>query len=324
MKFMLILKSTKDSEAGKMPSEATINAMVKYNQDQAKAGVLVDAAGLWPSSKGARLKISADGKKTVTDGPFTESKELVAGYWIINVKSLAEAIEWAKRAPGNRRAGNGNRSPRIYRVRIIRTAHLKLHQVGVAAAPTLHSRGSNAKLIYAINLTLDGCCDHRKGTADEKILEHYTQQLGGMDALAYGRKTYELMFPYWPEVLNDPTSSRPELDYAKVFTAKKRVVFSRTLTNAEPGTQIISSHLREEVLKLKQEPGGDILLGGVDVASQLIALGLVDEFRIVILPIIAGEGRRLLDTTTLAEKMKLKLIDTKTFGAGFVALRYAK
>lgn len=99
MKFMLILKSTKDSEAGKMPSEATINAMVKYNQEQAKAGVLIDAAGLWPSSKGARVKISPEGKKTVTDGPFTESKELVAGYWIIEVKSLAEAVEWARRAP---------------------------------------------------------------------------------------------------------------------------------------------------------------------------------------------------------------------------------
>jgi hypothetical protein len=99
MKFMLILKSTKDSEAGKMPSEETINTMIKYNQDQAAAGVLVDAAGLWPSSKGARVKNSTDGKKTVIDGPFTESKELVAGYWLINVKSLAEAIEWAKRAP---------------------------------------------------------------------------------------------------------------------------------------------------------------------------------------------------------------------------------
>jgi hypothetical protein len=101
MKFMLILKSTKDSEAGKMPSEETINAMVKYNQEQAKAGVLIDAAGLWPSSKGARIRISTGGKKTVTDGPFTESKELVAGYWIIDVKSIEEAIEWAKRAPAS-------------------------------------------------------------------------------------------------------------------------------------------------------------------------------------------------------------------------------
>jgi hypothetical protein len=99
MKFMLILKSTKDSEAGKMPSEETINAMVKYNQEQAAAGVLVDAAGLYPSSTGARVNVAADGKKTVVDGPFTESKELVAGYWLIKVKSVEEAIEWAKRTP---------------------------------------------------------------------------------------------------------------------------------------------------------------------------------------------------------------------------------
>jgi len=99
MKFMLILKSSKDSEAGKMPSEESIAAMVKYNQEQAKAGILVDAAGLYPSSKGARVRFAAGGKKTVTDGPFTESKELVGGYWIIQVKSLKEAIEWAKRSP---------------------------------------------------------------------------------------------------------------------------------------------------------------------------------------------------------------------------------
>jgi hypothetical protein len=99
MKFMLILKATKDSEAGKMPTEETINAMVKFNQEQAAAGVLVDAAGLYPSSTGARVHVAADGKKTVIDGPFTESKELVAGYWLIKVKSLEEAVEWAKRTP---------------------------------------------------------------------------------------------------------------------------------------------------------------------------------------------------------------------------------
>jgi hypothetical protein len=99
MKFMLILKSSKDFEAGKMPSEESIAAMVKYNQEQAKAGILLDAAGLYPSSKGARVRFAAGGKKTVIDGPFTESKELVAGYWIIQAKSLEEAIEWAKRSP---------------------------------------------------------------------------------------------------------------------------------------------------------------------------------------------------------------------------------
>jgi hypothetical protein len=98
MKFMLIVKASKDSEAGVMPSERLISAMGKFNEELMKAGVLVDLAGLQPTSKGARVKFSG-GKVTVVDGPFTESKELVAGFWIIQVKSREEAIDWAKRSP---------------------------------------------------------------------------------------------------------------------------------------------------------------------------------------------------------------------------------
>jgi hypothetical protein len=98
MRFMMIVKASKDSEAGKMPSEELLNAMGKYNEELMKAGVLVDLSGLQPSSKGFRVKFSG-GNRTVTDGPFPETKELVAGYWIINVKSREEAVAWAKRAP---------------------------------------------------------------------------------------------------------------------------------------------------------------------------------------------------------------------------------
>jgi len=94
----MIVKASKDSEAGIMPSEELLSAMGKYNEELMKAGVLLDGAGLQPSSKGARIKFSG-GKRTVIDGPFAETKELIAGYWIIQVKSREEAIEWAKRAP---------------------------------------------------------------------------------------------------------------------------------------------------------------------------------------------------------------------------------
>jgi len=99
MRFMMIVKANKDSEAGKLPSEELLSAMGKYNEQLMKAGVLVDLSGLQSSSKGARVKLSASGKPTVIDGPFAETKELIAGYWIINVKSKQEAIEWAKRIP---------------------------------------------------------------------------------------------------------------------------------------------------------------------------------------------------------------------------------
>lgn len=98
MRFMMIVKASKDSEAGKMPSEELLNAMGKYNEELMRAGALVDLAGLHPSSKGARVKFAA-GKRTVIDGPFAETKELIAGYWIIKVKSKEEAIEWANRVP---------------------------------------------------------------------------------------------------------------------------------------------------------------------------------------------------------------------------------
>jgi hypothetical protein len=98
MRFMMIVKANKNSEAGVMPSEELFSAMGKYNEELMKAGVLLDLSGLQPSSKGARIKYSG-GKRTAVDGPFAETKELIAGYWIIQVNSKEEAVEWAKRAP---------------------------------------------------------------------------------------------------------------------------------------------------------------------------------------------------------------------------------
>ena len=98
MRFMMIVKASKDSEAGKLPSEGLLAAMAKYNDELMKAGVLLDLAGLHPSSKGARIQFSG-GERTVIDGPFAETKELIAGYWLIRVKSKQEAIDWALRVP---------------------------------------------------------------------------------------------------------------------------------------------------------------------------------------------------------------------------------
>ena len=104
MRYMIIVKASKDSEAGVMPGEALLSEMQKYREELARAGVLVDGSGLKPSSKGWRIRYSGD-KRTYIDGPFAETKELIAGYTIINVKSLQEAIEWTKRFPNP--AGNG-------------------------------------------------------------------------------------------------------------------------------------------------------------------------------------------------------------------------
>jgi dihydrofolate reductase len=181
------------------------------------------------------------------------------------------------------------------------------------------------KLIYGINLTLDGCCDHTKGIADNELHDFYAKLLLEADTFVYGRKTYQLMVPFWPEVAkNNSGETKGMNDFAHAFTSvKKIVVFSRSLSGVEEkNASVNKGDLREEILKLKQQEGKNILTGGVDIPSQLIQLGLVDEYSVVIQPLLVGEGRRLLESIALLEK--LELVDSRIFKSGSVALRYRK
>ena len=183
------------------------------------------------------------------------------------------------------------------------------------------------KVIYAINVTVDGCCDHTKGAADDELLEYHARLVRDVDALVFGRITYQLMVPYWPDIARSPSGqTKADVDFARAFDSVGRiVVFSRSLTGAaEEKTRIVRANLRDEVLKLKQEQGKDILVGGVGIPSQLMELGLIDEYRFVVQPLIAGEGRRLFDGVPLPERLRLKLVDSSTLKSGCVALRYLK
>src|SRR6202166_817246 len=180
-------------------------------------------------------------------------------------------------------------------------------------------------VIYAINLTLDGCCDHTKFNPDEETHEYFTHLMRDVDLLIFGRKTYQLMVPYWPDIAKSQSDTKADIEFAQTFVSKKKIVFSRSLASAEDeNTRIVRTNLRDEILKLKQEQGNNILVGGVDVPSQLMELGLIDEYRFVVMPTIAGEGRRLMEGVSLPEKLQLKLVESKTFKSGCVALRYLK
>jgi len=182
------------------------------------------------------------------------------------------------------------------------------------------------KLIYTINITIDGCCDHTKMVPNEELFDYSMQLVRDADLLVYGRITYQLMVPYWPEIAKNPSETKADREFAQTFVSKKKIVFSRSLASAEDeNTRIVRTDLRDEILKLKQEQGKNILVGGVNIPSQLIALGLVDEYRIVVAPILAGEGRRLLDGVSLPEKLQLKLAESHVFKkSGWIALRYLK
>ena len=181
------------------------------------------------------------------------------------------------------------------------------------------------KLIFGINTTLDGCVDHTKGFADEETHEYWTHILREADLLVYGRKTYQLMVPFWPDVAKNQSMTKASNEFARVFDSINKLVFSRSLESGEDkNTRIVRTNLHDEILKLKQQQGNNILVGGVDIPSQLMELGLVDEYRFVVGPTLAGAGRRLLQGVSLPEKLQLKLVESKFFKSGCVALHYSK
>ena len=117
------------------------------------------------------------------------------------------------------------------------------------------------KLIYAINITIDGCCDHTKTIADEELLEYYTQVIRDVDLLVFGRKTYQLMDPYWPDIAKTQSDTKASNEFARTFDSINKIVFSQSLDRAEGNARIVRTKLQDEIRKLKQEQGKNILVG---------------------------------------------------------------
>ena len=180
------------------------------------------------------------------------------------------------------------------------------------------------KVIFAINISLDGCCDHTKMIGDEELHQYFTHIMQDVDLLVFGRKTYELMVPFWPDVAKKLSETKAMNEFAQTFVRINKVVFSQSLASAEANTRIVRTNLQDEIIRLKHEQGKNILLGGVSIPSQLIQLGLVDEFLFVVHPIIVGEGRRLFDDVSPPQTLQLKLVESKILQSGSVALRYLK
>jgi dihydrofolate reductase len=176
------------------------------------------------------------------------------------------------------------------------------------------------KVIYAINLTIDGCCDHTKMSADEELFDFTLNLVRDADLFAFGRITYQLMVPYWPDIARNPSGeTKADIEFAQAFDSTEKVVFSQSLDKVEDkNSRIVRSKPEDEIRKLKQEKGKFILLGGVTLPSYLIKLGLVDEYIFMVQPIIAGEGRRLLEGVSL----HLKLVESMTVNSGSIILRY--
>lgn len=175
-----------------------------------------------------------------------------------------------------------------------------------------------------MNISLDGYCDHTMANPDEELMDYFTGTMDGVDLMFFGRVMYQMMFPYWSDVARDQSGTAAENKFAERFSAIDRVVVSRSLEGGDEKTRIIRSNPAAELLKLKQQPCKKISVDSVSMLPELIAAGLIDEFKLIVHPMIVGKGRPLLPAGSLQEKLDLKLNDTIHFKSGCIALHYVK
>ncbi|MBX3033246.1 MAG: dihydrofolate reductase family protein [Bdellovibrionaceae bacterium] len=178
------------------------------------------------------------------------------------------------------------------------------------------------KLIMAINVSLDGYADHTAGVASDELHDFFTNLLDETGLQLFGRFTYQLMESYWPHVHEDPNASKSDLDFADKFNAVPKIVFSSTLEKAEwKNTTLVKSNALEYVAKLKETEGKPLFVGGIKLAGSLMSHGLVDEYWVLVHPLVVGQGRRLFENVN--ENFHLRLLESKVFKSGVVALHYA-
>jgi dihydrofolate reductase len=178
------------------------------------------------------------------------------------------------------------------------------------------------KLIAAINMTLDGFCDHTAMIADEELHRHYNELLRNGDTLLYGRITYQMMESYWPSLVKNPSGNKPMDEFAVLIDNISKIVYSHTMKNVEwKNTQLKKEIYKEEISELKQEEGKYILAGSPSLIVALTQLDLIDEYQLCVHPVISGSGLPLFKN--IRDKRNLKLLKTKTFSSGAIVLYYA-
>ena len=181
------------------------------------------------------------------------------------------------------------------------------------------------KLILMMSISVDGFFEGPNREldwqlVDEELHQHFNDELRGMSTFLDGRVTYELMVGYWPTADDDPDNPAPVREFASIWREKPKIVFSRTLERVDWNTTIEREVLPEAISDLKAQPGGDMVLGGADLGQTFMRLGLIDEYRLYVHPVVLGEGRRLFRSADAP--VELRLAQARTFTNGVVLLRY--
>jgi len=179
--------------------------------------------------------------------------------------------------------------------------------------------------MFAMNISIDGCYGHTSFFPDVDLMVYFNQLMQDTGVIVYGRKTYELMIPYWPEVLQTRNDHRPEdIAFAEAMVPIPKIVISRTLKTVSENCTL-SSDLPEELLrKLKQQSGKKIALSSTTLLAPMLELGLIDELHLIVHPALVGGEKRLFDDFHSPEKHNFKLVSSQTFRSGVIALHYQK
>jgi dihydrofolate reductase len=183
------------------------------------------------------------------------------------------------------------------------------------------------KIVMSMSVSLDGFMEgpdrdlswHR---VDDEVHEHFNEELAAMGAFLNGRVTYQLMAEFWPTADSDPDSTRPMVEFARIWRDMPKIVYSRTLERAGWNTTVVRDVVVDEVLALKAQPGGDLALGGADLAATFRRYDLIDEYRLYVHPVLVGAGTPLFSRSDT--RTDLRLAGTRTFGNGVVLLRYER
>lgn len=181
------------------------------------------------------------------------------------------------------------------------------------------------KLIFALSQSLDGYIESAAGSldwsiVDEEIHRHFNELEDGIDIQLYGRRLYETMAAHWPTADKNPDAPDYEVEYARIWQSKERIVFSNTLTRVDESSRLFSGDITTEIMKLKEQPGKDMVVGGPTLAATFMRLGLIDEYRVYIHPVILGGGKPMFGP--LDNPINLRLVETHTFNSGIVLLKY--
>jgi dihydrofolate reductase len=183
------------------------------------------------------------------------------------------------------------------------------------------------KVTYGMSVSLDGFIEARNGDLswsfpDEELHQHFNDREAMIDTYLYGRGLYENMAAFWPTADENPSAPEVEIEYARIWKSKPKIVFSKTLDEVGWNSRLVRGNIAEEVNQLKEQPGKDMGVGGANLAATFMQLGLIDEYWLYIHPVILGGGKRMFGA--LQDRIDLELVETRRFGSGVVLLRYRR